>query len=219
MSCPLLLGHRGARATRSIPENTLESFDLALAQGCDGFEFDVRQTADGRAVICHDPTVRGIEVARAESGDLQDLPVLQEVLARYSPTAFLDVEVKVSGLEAIVVQALRAHPPQRGYVVSSFLPEVLLALSTLDREIPLGLICEERQQLALWTELPIVFVIPHHSLVDEALCQLLHAARKQILVWTVNRREEMLQLRSWGVDGIISDDTKLLLEELRPPKT
>jgi len=219
MSHPLLLGHRGARATRSIPENTIESFDLALAHGCDGFEFDVRHTADGRAVICHDQTVHGIEVARAGSSDLQDLPVLREVLARYSPTAFLDIEVKVSGLEAIVVQALRAHPPQRGYVVSSFLPEVLLALSTLDREIPLGLICEERQQLALWTELPIVFVIPHHSLVDEALCQLLHAARKQILVWTVNRREEMLQLRSWGVDGIISDDTKLLLEELRPPKT
>jgi glycerophosphoryl diester phosphodiesterase len=219
MSCPLLLGHRGARATRSIPENTLESFDLALAQGCDGFEFDVRQTADGRAVICHDPTVRGIEVARAESGDLQDLPVLQEVLARYSPTAFLDVEVKVSGLEAIVVEALRAHPAQRGYVVSSFLPEVLLCFRRLDREIPLGLICEDRSQMAAWTELPIPFVIPHHGLVDEALCQLLHAARKQILAWTVNRREEMLRLKNWGVSGIISDDTKLLVESLRPPET
>jgi glycerophosphoryl diester phosphodiesterase len=60
--------------------------------------------------------------------------------------------------------------------------------------------------------------------VDEALCQFLHAAQKQILVWTVNGREEMLQLRSWGVDGIIADDTKLLVEVLRPtlgltPKT
>jgi glycerophosphoryl diester phosphodiesterase len=216
MSHPLLLGHRGARATRSIPENTLESFDLALAHGCDGFEFDVRQTADGRAVICHDPTVHGIEVARAESGDLQDLPILQHVLTRYSQTAFLDIEVKVAGLQAMVVETLRAHPPQREFVVSSFLPEILLSFRRLDREIPLGLICEERYQMAAWTELPIQFVIPHHSLVDEALCQLLHAAGKQILVWTVNRREEVLRLRNWGVDGIISDDTKLLLEVLRP---
>jgi len=219
MSHPLLLGHRGARATRSIPENTIESFDLALAHGCDGFEFDVRQTADGRALICHDSTVHGIEVARATSAELQDLPVLQEVLARYSSRAFLDVEVKVAGLEAIVVEALRAHPPQRGYVVSSFLPEVLLALSALDRETPLGLICETRQQLAQWEELPVKFVIPHYSLVDEALCQLLRAAGKQILVWTVNRREEMLHLKGWGADGLISDDTKLLVEVLHQPET
>jgi glycerophosphoryl diester phosphodiesterase len=219
MSRPLLLGHRGARATRSIPENSIESFDLALAHGCDGFEFDVRQTADGRAVICHDPVVHGIEVARAGSGDLQDLPVLQQLLARYSQTAFLDIEIKTTGPEATVLEALRAHPVQRGYVVSSFLPEVLCALRRLDREIPLGLICEDRPQLAAWKELPIQFVIPHYSVVDEALCQLLHAAGKQVLVWTVNRREEMLNLNRRGVDGIISDDTKLLLEVLRPPET
>lgn len=218
MSRPLFLGHRGARATRSIPENTIESFDLALAHGCDGFEFDVRQTADGRAVICHDPTVHGIEVARAGSGDLQDLPVFEQVLARYSQTAFLDIEIKTTGPEATVLEALRPHPPQRGYVVSSFLPAVLRTVRALDREIPIGLICEDRPQLAAWKELPIQFVMPHYSLVDEALCQLLHAARKQILVWTVNRREEMLHLKSWGVDGIITDDTKLLLEVLHPPK-
>ena len=219
MSRPLFLGHRGARATRSIPENTIESFDLALAHGCHGFEFDVRQTADGRAVICHDPTFHGIEVARAGSGDLQDLPVLQEVLARYWQTAFLDIEIKTTGPEATVLEALRSHPPQRGYVVSSFLPAVLHAIRALDREIPLGLICEDRPQLAAWKELPIQFVIPHYSVVDEALCQILHAAGKQVLVWTVNRREEMLKLNRRGADGIISDDTKLLLEVLRAPET
>ena len=51
MEIPLLLGHRGARVGKSIPENTLASFDLALASGCDGFEFDVRLTADGQAVV------------------------------------------------------------------------------------------------------------------------------------------------------------------------
>jgi hypothetical protein len=45
---PLLLGHRGAR--RAAPENTLAAFDLALQHGCDGFEFDVRRTLDGRSL-------------------------------------------------------------------------------------------------------------------------------------------------------------------------
>ena len=51
---PLLLGHRGARMVRTIQENSVASFDRALADGCDGFEFDVRLTSDGEAVLWHD---------------------------------------------------------------------------------------------------------------------------------------------------------------------
>src|ERR1700758_486878 len=107
MSRPLLLGHRGARSTRSIPENTLPSFDLALEHGCDGFEFDVRQTRDGRCVICHDPEIHGVEIARAGAGDLADLPLLEQVLARCRDRAFLDIEIKVPGTENAVIKCLR----------------------------------------------------------------------------------------------------------------
>jgi glycerophosphoryl diester phosphodiesterase len=50
-----VIGHRGASA--SAPENTLEAIDLALAQGADGAECDVRSTSDGVLVLLHDPTV------------------------------------------------------------------------------------------------------------------------------------------------------------------
>ncbi len=210
MSRPLLLGHRGARATRSIPENTMASFDLAIAHGCDGFEFDVRLTADGRAVICHDPRIHAIEIAHTGAADLPDLPSLEQVLARYQAQAFLDSEIKVPGLEQTVVAALRAHPPQRGYLVSSFLPEVLLALHTLDSNLPLGLICETPSQLAVWPTLPVQFVIPRYTLMTVDLLQTLHAAGKKVFPWTVNRKEEMIHFREVGVDGIISDDTEAL---------
>ncbi|HMB69776.1 MAG TPA: glycerophosphodiester phosphodiesterase family protein, partial [bacterium] len=55
MTRPRLLGHRGARA--HSPENTLTSLRHALRSGADGFEFDVRATADGHAVLMHDETV------------------------------------------------------------------------------------------------------------------------------------------------------------------
>ncbi len=48
----LVIGHRGASAAH--PENTLEAFALALAQGADGVELDVRRTADGALALCHD---------------------------------------------------------------------------------------------------------------------------------------------------------------------
>jgi len=212
MSRPLLLGHRGARATRTVPENTLESFDLAMAHGCDGFEFDVRLTADGRAVICHDATVDGCEVAQAGATDLKHLPQLVSVLDRYAPQAFFDIEIKVPSLEKAVLHALKSHPPQRGYVVSSFLPEVLRSLRELDPDIPLGLICEDSAQLAARKSLPVQYVIPHHTLVDQDLVRSLHGEERKVFVWTVNRREAMRHFRDIDVDGIVSDDTKLLVE-------
>src|SRR5215470_4749718 len=103
---PLLLGHRGARRFAPVLENTFAAFDLALEHGSDGFEFDVRLTSCRRAVVCHDPKVGGITVARARSPQLRQLPVLEEVLSRYSRRAFFDIELKVEGLEQKVLAAL-----------------------------------------------------------------------------------------------------------------
>jgi glycerophosphoryl diester phosphodiesterase len=211
MRRPILLGHRGARATRSIPENTLASFEQALSHGCDGFELDVRFTADSCAVICHDPEVKGKAVARANADDLRDLAVLDDVLKRYSSRAFLDIELKVGGGEQKVQHAIRQHDPQRGFVVSSFQPEILVALHAVDDTLPLGLISDRKTDLEVWRELPIQFVIPHHSLVTNDLTENLHRAGKKVFVWTVNDRAAMLQFAEWGVDGLISDDTELLV--------
>lgn len=50
-----VIGHRGA--AWYAPENTLESFRLALSQGADAIEFDVRRSADGEPMVFHDPTL------------------------------------------------------------------------------------------------------------------------------------------------------------------
>ncbi|HKR01437.1 MAG TPA: glycerophosphodiester phosphodiesterase family protein [Pyrinomonadaceae bacterium] len=52
----LIIGHRGAAAV--APENTLVSFERALADGADGIEFDVRLARDGVPVVIHDATLR-----------------------------------------------------------------------------------------------------------------------------------------------------------------
>ena len=214
LSRPILLGHRGARATKSIPENTFASFDRALTDGCDGFEFDVRVTADGQAVIVHDPHSRGVEIARATSQQLSWLPQVQDILERYRDSAFLDIELKVSGVEQIILKLLQKYVPSRGFVVSSFLPEVLRSVRAESSSIPLGLICESKPQVAEWRQSAVEYVIPHHKLASPELIRELHAAGKKILVWTVNDPAGMRHFAKAGVDGIISDDTKLLSETL-----
>jgi glycerophosphoryl diester phosphodiesterase len=209
----ILLGHRGARASRQIPENTLESFELCLEHGCDGFEFDVRRSADGVAVICHDPEVRGLQIENTLAEQLA-LPSLEEVLRRFSARAFLDIELKVAGLERQLAAALHVNPPTMGYVVSSFLPAVLKAVSELDRGIPLGFLYEREDQLAP-TGLPVAWMIPHFTLVNRDLVERAHAAGSKVMTWTANRVDEMRKFADWGVDAIISDQTELLVRTFR----
>jgi glycerophosphoryl diester phosphodiesterase len=210
---PLLLGHRGARAFLQIPENTLASFELCLQHGCDGFEFDVRLSADGEAVICHDATIGGMKIEKTASRSLA-LPTVEDVLRQFAHRAFLDIELKVAGLERQTLAELRKHPPQRGYVVSSFLPDVLMAIHDLDPAVPLGFLCDSRDQLRDWRETPAEWVIPQFKLTDRELVELVHAAGKRIMVWTVNRAKRMREFAEWDVDAIISDETELLVRSL-----
>jgi glycerophosphoryl diester phosphodiesterase len=209
MSRPLLLGHRGARAVKSIPENTVASFDQALADGCDGFEFDVRLSEDEEAVVCHDAKFAGYDVSRTNAKQLSQLPRLRDVLQRYRDS-FLDIELKVKGLERILLDLFLRHKPRRGFVVSSFQPGALKSVRALDSSIPLGLICETKTQLRQWNELPVQYVIPQQDLADPDLIRQIRGAGKKVLVWTVNDAAEMLRFAEYGVDGIISDDTSLL---------
>ena len=185
-----------------------------MQQGCDGFEFDVWLSADGQAVICHDEAIGGMKIEQTDSKSLS-LPTLQDVLQQFAERAFLDIELKVTGLEALILAELREHPPQKGYVVSSFLPDVLAAIRDLDPAIPLGFLCETPDQLRGWRETPAQWVIPRFDLADQELVERVHTADKKIMVWTVNRAERMREFAEWGADAIISDETELLVRSLR----
>lgn len=210
---PLLLGHRGARVFRQIPENTMASFELCLEHGCDGFEFDVRKSEDGSAVICHDPAFAGLEIKRTPAKNL-DLPLLEQVLQQYSSRAFLDIELKVPGLESRLIDALREHPPQKGYVVSSFLPEILGAVRHLDSTIPLGFLYDRDKQVRP-PALPFEWMIPNVEMTSKELVDEVHASQRKIMTWTVNDPVAMRQLTTWSVDAIISDNTELLVRTIR----
>lgn len=68
-----LQGHRGARGL--FPENTIEGFLATSAIGVDSIELDIAVTADGVAVVSHDPTLdpdltRGPDGAWIDRGDM-----------------------------------------------------------------------------------------------------------------------------------------------------
>jgi glycerophosphoryl diester phosphodiesterase len=101
----LVIGHRGA--ARSAPENTLASFDEALAQGAAALELDVRLTADDVPVVLHDPT---LERTTGSAGAVRSfsLRALVDVDAgaRFSPDAsaypFRDRGVRIPTLRSVL---------------------------------------------------------------------------------------------------------------------
>jgi len=77
---PRVFGHRGAAG--EAPENTLVSFERAVACGVDVFELDVHATRDGTVVVLHDPT---LERTTDGQGAVRDLTwaELQQLDAGY----------------------------------------------------------------------------------------------------------------------------------------
>jgi glycerophosphoryl diester phosphodiesterase len=218
---PMLLGHRGCRGPQ--PENTFAAFEYALANGCEGFEFDVRATADEYLVLVHDPKHDGNEVAHFTYAGLNDrrkrprldspsdpIAYLDEMLERFASRAWLDIELKVTGIEQRVVNLLRKHRPTKGFVISSFLHGVIRNCHAIDSTLPLGLIFKYRSEMKKWRELPITYVMPHSRMVSERSVAMFHAAGKKVVSWTVNDVDEMRRVAAAGVDAIISDDPRLL---------
>jgi glycerophosphoryl diester phosphodiesterase len=222
----LLLAHRGAR--KVAPENTFAAFDLCLEQGCDGFEFDVRRTTDGRPIIWHDPRIARKLIENSTFDDIVTahtrprrfvpkrqkgaiLCCLDDLLQTYASHAFLDIEIKVAGVEEQVVELVRSlRKPPRGLVISSFLPLVLIRLHRLAPELPLGYIANRRGDLALWKRLPIEYVKPHWRLATNRAIRNYHRAGKKVIIWTVNTANGMRRYAAYGADGIISDNTELM---------
>lgn len=69
---PFVVAHRGASADR--PEHTLAAYELALKEGADGVECDVRLTRDGHLVCVHD---RRVDRTSNGTGLVSDMTLAQ----------------------------------------------------------------------------------------------------------------------------------------------
>lgn len=223
---PLLIGHRGVRGT--LPENTLAAFEAALAAGLDGLEFDVQRSQDGALVIVHDFELSGTPVANLTLDALRqqqpDMPTVEELapLAGRYPGTLLNLEIKAKGvrtegLERAVVAAVRRLNLAERTLISSFNPLSLLRVRLLAPELRVALLFApdlpgwlRRGWLAGWLHVDAIH--PHHSQVTPAL---MAAARRRGLMvntWTVNDPVEVRRVLGLGVDAVMADDPKTLLQ-------
>lgn len=99
-----IISHRGEHDSgRSTRENTLTAFRRARDAGAWGIECDIRFTADGVPVICHDPDLSRVFGLPAKVADLDretlqrkcpEVPTLEAVVDELGGNTHLMLEVK-----------------------------------------------------------------------------------------------------------------------------
>jgi glycerophosphoryl diester phosphodiesterase len=259
-----VVAHRGSSA--ALPEHTLAAYRLALAQGADAVECDVRVTADGQLVCVHDRTIERtsdggrrvvsrMTLAELERYDFGSWKAADGAATGPEPQPVL----KLADLLALVADAGRRvdlaietkHPVrQRGRVetelvamlkhfavegavngtqgapdrpharLMSFSGVALRRLRADAPEYPRVFLFEHPAMLRLWpgAGLPAGAVVagPGIELVRRRpeLVRGLRAAGHRVHVWTVDRPEDVELCLELGVEAIITNRPREVLDQL-----
>lgn len=232
---PLILGHRGASAY--APQNTIPAFELAIAQGADGVEFDVHLSSDGHAVVIHDFTVDHTtdgtgdvdamtldQLKALDAGTKFDakfagtrVPTLDEVFQVVKDMRAINVEIKAptDNIEHVVYGAIKRHNLADRVIVSSFNPLILHRMRKAAPEVAIGFLYAPGYDFsAMMADLPHEARHPMHPMIDKVYMQQARFWGYRVNTWTVNDPQRALELAELGVDAIISDNPDLLLRAL-----
>lgn len=233
-----VIGHRGASAY--APENTLASFDKALALGCRFIEFDVMCSVDGEPFIFHDDRLKRTTNGKGDLGLVdknylesldagswfsrkfkgERIPHFKEALKWLS---FSDVQANVEikpypgcGEQTAVAVLSHIHRywPQNKPLplVSSFDYEVLTLCHSIAPEMPLGLLLDEwdDQWLQKAKQLHCVSIHFNRKILTAERVKAVKEQSFLVCAYTVNRKRLANKLFGWGVDSIFSDYPDLL---------
>jgi glycerophosphoryl diester phosphodiesterase len=225
------VGHRGAAGL--APENSLAAIEAAASAGVDVVELDLVRRHDGVVVLAHGPAIPA------------GAPTLDEGLELVALLGLaVQLDVKVGGTDARAAAALRAHGLEGRAFVSSFSLPILRAFAAAMPDLPRSLTYPEdrlgvsgrrllrpavRSGLAVlrarlprrlpgWLERAGARAATlNWAVVTPAVVAACHGAGAAVYVWTVNEPALATTLVASGIDGIITDDPRILAPELLEP--
>ncbi len=233
---PLIIAHRGASAYE--PENTLRAFQRAIEQGAQMIELDLHTTRDGQVVVIHDATLdhttnlKGrvdqltlAEIKRADAGQDERIPTLDEVLDLTTGKLRLYLEIKDPRAAAPTLQTIRARRCQGEMLLASFDLALMRQLGNEVRDVELGVILGSEslnpvvryREAFPWRALrPINYQVlcMQVELCYGYLARRVKASGKRLYVWTADSEEQFARMIARKVDGIVTNRPDRLREFL-----
>lgn len=244
---PLAFAHRGGAQLPGNDgiENTLAAFAAAGELGYRHLETDVRATADGVAVLCHDADLRrlvGLDVlvgatswavlSRLRMAGREPFARLEDLLATF-PDARINIDVKADSAVGPVLSALRRTGAAPRVGIAAFGPARAARLRrALGPDVAYS---ASPPEVVAWAAAAAVGLprTPGHrpggpvisyqvpptvrgrALVTARSVAAAHRAGRQVHVWTVDEPAAITALLKLGVDGIITDRPDVLRDVLR----
>ncbi len=218
-----LFGHRGAKG--HAPENTVLSVQKALTFDVDGIEIDVFRCQSGEIVVFHD---KSLDKLTNGSGKIEEktlrqlstlkvlgsepIPTLDKIIGVINGSARLNIELKgkntAEGVFNIMKKAIEGGRWKADQLfVSSFDWEELRDFKKLTNEFGIAVLTDKNplDAIPVARELNAFAINPKHSHLTQDIINDIHREGFEIHTWTVNNKNRIEELISWGVDGIITD--------------
>ena len=225
----LKIGHRGAKGYAS--ENSLFSFEKAIEMGVDGIELDVHLSLDGQIIVIHDDTIdrttngkgfvntlslqelKTFRINEKQASELeQQIPTLNEVFDLVNQTCFINIELKGKGTATAVVALIEKYILEKNwkytnFLVSSFDWNAVQEVRFLNENIPIGILTETNLDLAFSFAkfMKAEAIHPEFHLLTQDNTAQIQAKGIQVFPWTVNEYEAIQKIKTYNVNGIITD--------------
>jgi len=219
----LVIAHRGA--SRDAPENTIEAFALAVVQGADGVELDVRRTADHRLVIHHDGVLPdGRAIVETTASELPSSVATFDQALDACDGVFVNIEIKNDPAEPDfdptewVAHAVTARLAQRGggprWLISSFRLETVDRVHRMLPSVRTAWLVHESTDsvLSACVEGGHFAVHPWVATLTEQHVAAAHRSGLAVNTYTCDDPARIDELIGWGVDGICTNVPDVALQ-------
>lgn len=223
----MIMGHRGAAALE--PENTLLSITRAIEIGVDVVEIDVRLSKDKELLVIHDSTIDRTtngtgpvgsytleEIKKLDAGKGERIPTLQEVIDLIGNKVKLVIELKEEGTEKRVVELVNKNGFDDNVYVISFWHEAVKAAKEMSSRIKTGvLLVGCPVDVCIATRASADALVMKYNFVNRKFVEIAHKESLKIFVWNIDDQHLLGPYVDMGVDGIGSNDPRVLVEYFR----
>lgn len=217
----LIIGHRGCSYE---PENTLISFEKALALNVDMIELDVHKCKSGEIVVIHDESVDRTtnghgkvkelsfqELKKLNCEKMQKIPKLEEVFDLIDKKCKVNIELKGIDTGVLTGKIIEKYVSKgwdyEDFLVSSRNYIELNKLFYYNKNIPRGVILFIPQKNFMNhfkyltpSAVCVNFIFARPYLIEQA-----HNYNVEFFVWTVNNKKTYERMKKLGVDGVFSN--------------
>ncbi|HHT24218.1 MAG TPA: glycerophosphodiester phosphodiesterase [Clostridiaceae bacterium] len=233
-----IFAHRGNAILE--PENTMDAFQSALDLNVEGLELDIHKTQDGKIIVTHDENLQRVTnvdlnikdasydqikqlnaAAFMNNGRNSYVPLLAEVLDLIKgKDTLLNIELKnaqvlYSELEEDVLNLVREFDLEERIIFSSFNHYSIMKFHLLGTIAELAFLYMEGL-FKPWKYAKKNRIHGLHpffpNLIIPDYVKYSHKKKVKVRPWTVDDPQQMTQIITLGVDGLITNDPKTALE-------